>query len=1111
MDLEKLIDRACTILRRKVRVSHRALKLELELDDATFAAVCDELVIVLEIAEDREGKMLVLRTAPPVPVVPAQPSSDEAAAERRILTLMFCDLEGSTKLSGRLDAEDLRDVVREYQRVAGEEIARSGGYVAQYLGDGLLVYFGYPRVHEDDSTRAVRAGLGIIERVRAMNVSLLQRHGVSLSVRIGLHTGEVVIGAMGGAARTETLALGQAPNIAARMEGLAPPNSVVVSWETRQVLSRSVELEEMGRFELKGVEGTRPVYKVVGIRATSGFAATTALVGRRTELEVLRQAWADARRGAGSAVLVRGQAGMGKSRLVQELVTQADASLNVLLIRGREETSLSALAPITEALAGAWSLPGDPNPYACVLDRTAGRGEDTMLVAEALGVAVPEASRLGPMTPQVQRHRTLLALSGVLQTSEEPRILIIEDLHWLDPSSHEVIGQILGGLAQTHVLVLASTRPEFEVSWPVRILDLSPLAGNEIAELVRDVARAKNVATELIERIARRAEGVPMFVEELTRTVFESDALFTDDSGKMSLNTSDDDTSIPTTVYGCLMARLDRLTAVRSVALVGAIIGRRFSYALLQESTGLDEHALRIGLQELVDAEIVQIEGSPPEATYEFRHALLRDAALQSLLRATRRTYHGDVTEALLRAFPERCAREPDVLAYHLSGAGRHAEALVHWRQAGLIAMSRFANAEAIGYFTKALESVAQIEDIGLRTGNELALTVLRAIPMMLTRGWGAPEVKTAFEHARDLCDRVGEHAPPELFPTLVGLGSFFIVTADWAEARRLIQNNLGLAERENRADLLVEAWTELGVVELYSGRLDNAFPPLDKAIAAFDPAAHAHHLLMYGRNAQTVAYTTRALAHWSAGRLDQAVADARQALAAVDSLEHPFSRAWAMAPNVLVHLFRGEAGQARTYVDLLCEFAQQQGFPYWHGQGMVFRGWTTLVENGSPEKARADIEQGLAIWYASGTRMLDAMMTWPLAVALLRLGRHEAALEILDRSVAQLERSGERWWASEVHTLRGEVLEARDGDQSPAARESYERALSIAGEAGADGMRLRAAIHLARHLGCLGLAEDGLALLAPIEAAILEGRDTADLVSARTMLSLLRARANPT
>jgi class 3 adenylate cyclase/predicted ATPase len=1104
--LDTLIERACGILRKRVRVSHRALKLELGVDEETFAAICDELVVVREIAEDRERKMLVLRGAP-APTAAAQPVPAEPDAERRILTLMFCDLEGSTLLSARLDAEDLREVVRDYQRIAGEEIARLSGYVAQYLGDGLLVYFGYPRVREDDATRAVRAGLAIIERLREMNVSLRQRHDVSLAVRIGIHTGEAVVGAMGGSARTETLALGQAPNIAARLEALAPSNTVVVSSQTRQVLSRSVELEPMGQFELKGIEGPRSVYKVAGIRTSHGLDATAsaAFVGRRAELDLLRQAWAAACRGSGSAILVRGEAGMGKSRLIQELVAREGAASSVLVIRGREETSLSALAPIAEALAGAWRLTADPDPFARVCERLADRGEEeSVLVAEALGVAVPAARRLAPMTPQVQRHRTLLALSGVLQGVAERRMLVIEDLHWLDPTSHEVLAQVLGALAQHPLLVVASTRPEFEGPWPARILDLSPLDQQEMAALVREVARAGNVSLDLIERIAQRSEGVPLFVEELTRTVVESDAVFTDAGGKVSLNTSADDASIPTTVYGCLMARLDRLSTQRSVALVGAVIGRRFPYALLRESAGLDEHVLRAGLAELVRADILKVDATPPEAIYEFRHALLRDAALQLLLRATRRTYHGDVAEALLRAFPERCAQEPDVVAYHLSGAARHAEALHHWRQAGLIAMSGFANEEAIGYFSKALEAVAEVDDLGFRTGNELALTVLRAIPTMLTRGWGAAEVKSAFEHARDLCDRVGENAPPELFPTLVGLGSFFIVTADWAEARRLVENNLALAERTEHDDLLVEAWTEAGVVELYAGRANLAFPVLDKAIAAFDPAAHAHHLLMYGRNAQTVAYTTRALGYWSVGRLDQAVSDARNAIAAVDALEHPFSRAWALAPNVLVHLFRGETVQARTYVDRMCEFTQQHGFPYWHGQALVFRGWTTLVEGGSPEQALADIEQGLSIWYASGTRMLDAMMTWPLALALLRLRRYDEALAVLDRSVEQLHRSGEQWWASEVDALRGEVIEARDGAASPAARECFERALAIAADAGAPLLRLRAGLRLARHLGGLGRANDALVLLAPLEAAITEGRDTGDLVAARATLAAL-------
>jgi len=1036
------------------------------------------------------------------------------SGENRVMTIMFCDLQDSTKLAGQVDPEDLSEIVRAYQEAAVAAIHRRDGYVAQYLGDGLLVYFGYPRAHEDDAVRAVRAGLDLVARIQELNVALRRRFGLELAVRVGIHTGKVVVGEMGSGERTERLALGQAPNLAARIEGLAPPNGVVVSWATRELLGANVELEDLGEFELKGIEARCRVHRVVAVRALHGFEGrtVTAIVDRKDELARGLRAWSKACEGRGIALLLRGEAGIGKSRLVREIVALAALrDADCLVVKGQDETQLNALRPFTDALTAKLALaePGEPAAFTRVEDLAAWQSpDDAAIVAQALGVRIPEGRAPSAMTPQVKRVRTLSALVRALPGcgSGRPGIVVAEDLHWFDPTSLELLGHVFSNMTSAPVLVIMTCRSEFESPWDVatvETIDLPRLPLADVATLVKNTCHDRVLPADLCERITERAEGVPLFAEELTKTLMLADPAQPGTREKLEHKGPLGDQTIPTSVYGCLMVRLDSFPAARQVAQLGAVIGRRFGLSLLRESAELGPEDLELTLADLVHSEVLALYGEGSEAVYEFRHALLRDAAEQSLLRATKRTLHARVAEALLRKFPEQAASEPEVVAHHLSAAGRGPEAGPYWRAAGLTAMGRFANQEAISYFSRALAAFAEIEDPGRRAGEELALTVLRAIPMMLTRGWGSPEVKAAYLRARDLCDLIGDAAPPELFPTLIGLGAYFIVTADWAEATRLMKQNSAIAERTGLDDLLVEVDAERGVVELYAGKPVNALPALDRVIAAYRPAAHAHHLLTYGRNVLAVAFTTRALTNWTLGFLDTAVSDARSALGAVDLVEHPFSRAWALSPNVLVHILRGEPELASGYTDQLCEFAQQHGFPYWFGQGLVFRGWISLLK-GQPELALGDVERGLEIWYASGTRMLDPMMTTPLARVRAALGHYDAALRVVDASLSFVEETGECWWAPEVHSLKGEILERRDGGPSDAALTEYRTALALADATGAGIMRLRAATNLARVLGHRGEAAEGRAILSPIAAEITQGQATVDPVAARSVLATL-------
>jgi class 3 adenylate cyclase len=843
MTFYDVLEQVLALLRRYHRVSYRALKLQFPLLDTTcFEALRDE-ILFQGVARDGAGQGLVwigVDMGTPrealSPVALDEVSAASAArphqaqeAERRQLTVLFCNLADSTKLSQQLDPEDLREVVRAYQQTSAVVIARFAGHIAQYLGDGLLVYFGYPQAHEDDALRTVHTGLGIIEAITCtLNPRLELEYGVHLAVRLGIHTGPVAVGAMGGGDRQEHPALGETPNIAARLEALAAPNTVVLSPVTARLVQTAFALEDLGPHLLKGVAEPMVVFRVLGPHETDTAAPLDGvpfLVGRDEELGLRRRRWEQSKEGLGQVVLLTGEAGIGKSSLVQVLRAQVrQEGRPQLAFRCSPYHQNSALYPVIthlERLLGFERTDGVETKLAKLTQAlqpcSLPLDEVVPLLAALLSVPLPEGqSAARTLSPQQQKQQTQDALVAWLleDAARQPVLVLWEDLHWADPSTLEFLGLLIEQTPTAALLQVLTFRPEFVPPWPTR-LHLTPLTLNrlerpQVEALVTWLAKGKPLPAEVMAYIVTKTDGVPLYVEELTKTLLES-ALLQEDTDRYTLTGPLTSVAIPATLQDTLMARLDRLPAVREVAQLGAVLGREFSYEMLQALAGVDEPTLRERLAQLVDAELLYQRGRPPRATYIFKHALVQEAAYQSMLRRTRQHAHQQVAELVETRFADLVETAPELVAHHYTEAGCLAQAIPYWKRAGQQALERSANLEAVRHLSTALELLATLPETPARAQQELDLQIALGPALMATKGAASPEVEQTYARAQALCAQVGD--TPQLFPTLRGLCRFYRGRGVFSTVRELGEQLVQLAERKADPTQLLEAYDALGTI----------------------------------------------------------------------------------------------------------------------------------------------------------------------------------------------------------------------------------------------------------------------------------------------------------
>jgi TOMM system kinase/cyclase fusion protein len=1131
MTFEEVVDQAMAMLQRRGRVTYRLLKRQFTLDDEALEDLKIELIKGQRLAVDEAGEVLVwtgvrgtvpASTAPPslYPQYPSPPPD----AERRQLTVLFCDLVDSTVLASQLDPEELREVVRAYQNTCAKVIARFEGHIAQYLGDGLLVYFGYPLAHEDDAQRAVRAGLGIVEALGQLNTRLAQERGVELAVRLGCHTGLVVVGDVGDETRQEQLALGETPNLAARLQGIAAPNTLVISATTFQLLGGLFACQPLGTPLLKGQAQPLAVYRVLyESMARSRLEATvstgwTPLVGREQEIALLQERWAQVKEGVGQVVLLSGEAGIGKSRLVQVLKEHVASEPQAWLTPCQcspyyQNTALYPMIDLLERVALRFEREESPPQK---LNKLEGfLVQYGLLLAEAVPLlaallSLPLTADYAPliMSPEQQKQRTLHALLTILLriAAQQPVLFVMEDLHWVDPSSLELLSLLVDQGPTARILVLCTFRPDFSPPWTGRShltqVTLHRLTRPQAAEMIRRVAHHKTLPPEVVEQIVAKTDGVPLFVEELTKMVLES-GLLQEREERYELTEPLPPLAIPATLHDSLMARLDRLATVKGLAQLAATLGREFSYELLQAVSSWDEETVQQGLHQLVEAEFLYQRGVPPHATYVFKHALIQEAAYQSLLRSTRQQYHQRIAQAVVELFSEVAETQPELLAHHYTEAGLIPQAIPYWQRAGERALQRSAHVEAIAHLTRGLEILNTLPDTAERTQHELALQTTLGPALLSLKGWAAPEVGEAYARAQELCHQVGE--TPQIFPTIYGLAYFHTIRAEFRLAREQAEQLLRLAQRQQDTTLLLLAHHAQPGPLLHLGELTRACAHLEQGTALYDPAQHHALAFRYGIDLGVffLSYAARPL--WLLGFPHQALQRIQAALALAQKLAHPFSLAFTLHWAATAHQLRRESPSAQEQAEASMAFSREQGFALWVPGATVLRGWA-LTEQGQVEEGIAHMRQGMAAWQATGAEVDRPYYLALLAEVYGKAGRAEEGLDILAEALAVMDTIGERYYAAELYRLKGALLlaQADPGPQWLEAEKHFRRALAIARQQQAKSLELRTAMGLSRLWQQQGKRKEAHDLLAPVSHWFTEGFDTVDWQEAKALLDEL-------
>jgi class 3 adenylate cyclase/tetratricopeptide (TPR) repeat protein len=1137
MTFDEVLSQVQDLLQREKRVSYRGLKRRFALDDEYLGDLKEELIGAKRLATDEDGRFLVWTggmTVPsnqvPVPSPsssPPPPQSLDArpqtlvsrpdAGERRQLTVMFIDLVGSTTLSHQLDPEELRDVIQAYRETCAAAISRFGGYLAKYIGDGLLVYFGYPQAHEDDAQRAVRTGLEIVAALPELNTrlhaTLVARDGKPLQVRIGIHTGLVVAGEMGVGDQLEPLAIvGETPNIAARIQGLAEPNTVIISATTQRLIEGQFESQPFGSHLVKGIDTPIAVYHVQSERQrTSPLAGRTLtpLVGREQEVGLLLNRWEQAKEGRGQVVLLSGEPGIGKSRLAYTLREHVTREGSLLFeARCSPYHQHSAFYPLIDVMQRTLLLTryDTDSEKVAVLERALAlynTQESLPLFTALLSLPPPSHYPALTLTPQKQKERTLQALVQlfVAQAERQATVSVWEDLHWADPSSLEFLSLLLEQIPITKLLLVLTFRPEFTPGWKPRShisqLVLNCLGKKQIEAMIEKLATDQVLSAEVIEQIRLKTDGVPLFVEEITKSVIESvTSVGAQHAAPLHF-------AIPATLQEALLARLDRLSEARQVAQLGATLGREFSYELLHAVFPISETEVQTALTKLVEAEILYQRGVGEHARYFFKHALIQDTAYQSLLKSTRQQYHTKIAQVLEGRFPETVATQPELVAHHYTEADLKEQAIPYWQQAGERANQRSAYVEAVAHLTKGLELLQTLPDTPERIQQELTLQLALYDALTTVKGVMAPEVEKTILRAQELCQQLGE--TPQMFPMLWRLCVVYANRGEQHTALELAEQMMRLAQSVQDPYLLSVAHWMLGATLGLLGELTSARTHLEQAVARYDPQQHPPSTLIT-TDLRVNCLSHAAWALWRLGYPDQALKKSQEVVALAEGLSHPQSLAYALAYAAAgVHLLRREEHLARERAEEVMALSTEQGFPFWLAVGMGVRGWA-LAEQGQ-------VEEGIAQMRQSRTPFLALLAPYVLAEAYGKVGQIEEGLTVLAKELALVDKTGTRVSEAELYRGKGELLLMQEDsrlragghrEKTEEAEECFLKAVEIAKRQQAKSLELRAVMSLARLWQQQDKQDEAHQMLAEIYGWFTEGFDTKDLQEAKMLLDEL-------
>ena len=1041
-------------------------------------------------------------------------------AERRQVTVMIADLVGSTELSARMDPEDLRDIISTYQKCVAETVHGFGGFVAKYMGDGVLIYFGYPEAHEDDPDRAVRAGLELTAAISACKTP------VPLQIRVGIATGVVIVGDLIGSGDAQERGIvGETPNLAARLQAIAAPDMVVIADGTRKLLGNLFELEDLGTKDLKGIQGA--VRAWAALRRSSAASrfealhagALTPLLGREEELELLLRRWSRARSGEGQVALLSGEAGIGKSRLTFALLQELAREPHIRLryVCSPQHTD-SALYPIIGQLIRAAGLEDDDSPQAkldkldCLLAQSSTSSEDASLLAELL--SLPNDGRYPPVEvePQLRRQKTLQALCSQLESlaRTNPVLTIFEDAHWTDPTSLELFGRVIDLTIGRRLLVIVTFRPEFSPPWigrpHVTALTLNRLIRRDIDSLLEGIVGDRSLPADVRRDIIDRADGIPLFVEEMTKAVLDAEG--ESEGQRAPAGEATNLVAVPASLQASLMSRLDRLGPAKDVAQVGAAIGREFPHMLLAAVVRKPDPELNSDLDRLIAAGLLFRQGTPPHASYLFKHALVQDAAYGALLREPRRVLHARIAEILESQFVEIAENQPELLARHYTSAYLIEKSTRLWGKAGLRSQERSALIEAAGQLNQALAQIATLPSTPDLRHEEIILQVALLNTLMHVKGYGAPETKAAVVKVRtsiEQAERLGE-SPDDaslLLSALFGQWIVNFISFDGDIARELAARFLALGDKDGTVPLIVGHRT-MGSTLALMGDLVQARAHYDEALALYRPAEHRRLMTRFGQDLRVTCLGFRSMDLWLLGYPEEALRDADCALMEARQIGHAATLMFTLNFPIIVNTYCGNYERVNELLDELVALAEEKGAAFRKAEGVLRRGYV-LTLAGEAAKAVEMVSSGIALWRATGSTIFTPEHEFMLAIAHANSRQFDQARHCIGNAMMAMQATKERWCEAEAHRVGGEIaLKSPERDVAQ-AQTCFQHSLTVARAQQAKSWELRAAMSMARILSDQGEPQAAHDLLAPIYDWFTEGFDTTDLRRAKALLRELR------
>jgi class 3 adenylate cyclase/predicted ATPase len=1081
---------------------------------------------------DRKRLRRAMASPPGAAGTTTAPASAGTVAERRQLTVMFCDMVGSTSLSAKFDPEDVRDIIAGFRETCVRVVKLYDGFAARYIGDGILVYFGYPNAHEDDAERAVRAALDIVQALSTARTSgqpLVRGHVPE--VRIGIATGLAVVGDLIGQ-RTEerASAVGETPNLAARLQALAPPNGVVIAASTHALLRAKFEYEKLGTHELKGISEKVQAWRVVRpSRAETRFAATvgpkpTALVNREEEIALLLGRWRQAKQGRGQVVLLSGEPGIGKSRILEEIRDRiaGDRHGQVSFQCSPYYTS-TAFHPFVQQLKFALGLERDgivmppfSNLEAAI---TAAKG-DVERVAPLFGalLAIPTGDRYAPLdlSPRLQKDATVAALADHFAglAHDLPLVVAFEDAHWIDPTSHEVLDLLVEKVQNAPILLIVTGRSEFQASWKLQhhitTSTLKRLNRPLQQTFVERVAGARELPREIVEEVLLKTDGVPLFIEELTKTVIESDFL-TEKDGRYVLTGPWHQLAIPATLTDSLMARLDRMGPFKRIAQIGGTIGREFSYELLCAIADTPTAQIDAALDHLDQAGLIGRRGQLSDAVYTFKHVLIQDAARSSLLHSERRRLHARIASALAEMYPETTEREPELLAYHLTESGQSEEAARAWLDAGKQAARLGAHLEANGHLRRGLAVIQGNRGMPSRDSIELELRLMLGYGLIAAKGYGAQEIEDNFARGLELGLQLKDEE--KVLGAIRGLWMRHFIRADLSKAHGLSVELLRFARRQRARDgvapaeqatYFVEAHRSIGMTMLYRGRFLAARHHLQHAVRLHDPAQRrdlAERLI----SPDVLSLSYLGYIQWFVGRADTARQHCARAISNAEDMRHPYTLAFALVFGAYLCQHLRDVEGTRHHAGRALAIASTHGFLHWKRQAAILHGWARS-ELGDVEEGLSEMRAGLDGYEAQDSWLASCWFRSLLAQGHARAGRPEAALRALDEALAIAGRTGDHFFLAENVRLQGEITLAQVGLAAASDVEAmFKRSLQTARAQNASSWELRTATSLARLWRDAGRHDEAADLLLPVLQAFEQGLLTPDVAEAVKLANELK------